>query len=111
MSHQRKRGQPARIWKTVQTTDRRGNHVTRAEPSGPHEVRAAFIPQRSSKAEVPGQQQINVTRMIVSADLEGVNLWSRVEWRGKQWDIVSPPQYHHGTRRTRHWSLDIRERP
>ncbi|MCX2949934.1 hypothetical protein [Lentzea sp. NEAU-D7] len=111
MSHQRKRGQRARIWKTAQTTDRRGNHVTRAEPDGPHEVRAAFIPQRSARAEVPGQQQINVTRMIVSADLEGVNLWSRVEWKGRQWDIVSPPQYHHGTRRTRHWSLDIRERP
>ncbi|WP_394615886.1 hypothetical protein JNUCC0626_40150 [Lentzea sp. JNUCC 0626] len=111
MSHQRKRGQRARVWKAVQAIDRRGNHVTRAQPDGPHEVRAAFIPQRSSKAEVPGQQQINVTRMIVSADLEDVNLWSRVEWKGRQWDIVSPPQYHHGTRRTRHWSLDIRERP
>jgi hypothetical protein len=73
-------------------------------------VRAAFIPQRSAKAEVPGQQLINVTRMIVAADLEDVTLWSRVEYMGKQWDIVTPPAYHHGPRKSRHWSIDIRER-
>uniref|UniRef100_A0AAU7GYP3 Head closure Hc1 n=1 Tax=Streptomyces phage Kamino TaxID=3158857 RepID=A0AAU7GYP3_9CAUD len=110
MSLQRRRGQKARIWKTELVEDRRGNHVITATPSGPHEVRAAFIPQRSAKAEVPGQQQINITRMIVAADLEDVTLWSRVEYAGKQWDVVSPPAYHHGPRKTRHWSLDIRER-
>ena len=82
-----------------------------ADADGPHEVRAAFIPQRSAKAEVPGQQQINVTRMIVAAELADVTVWSRVEWAGRQWDLVTPPAYHHGTRRTRHWSFDIRERP
>ena len=82
-----------------------------ADADGPHEVRAAFIPQRSARAEVPGQAQINVQRMIVAADLTDVNLWSRVEWAGSKWDVVTPPAYHHGTRRTRHWSIDIRERP
>lgn len=99
------------MWRTVATTDRRGNTVFMADPGGPIEVRAAFIPQRSARAEVPGQQQINVTRMIVAADLPGVTLWSRVEWAGREWDIVSPPAYHHGDRRTRHWSMDLRERP
>lgn len=107
---QRRRGQKARIWKTSVEVDRRGNEVVRANSDGPHEVRAAFIPQRSAKAEVPGQQLINITRMIVAADLEDVTLWSRVEYMGKQWDIVSPPAYHHGPRKSRHWSLDIRER-
>ncbi|ANT41113.1 head closure Hc1 [Streptomyces phage Nanodon] len=111
MSVQRRRGQVARIWKTTKVIDNRGNEVHVANGDGPHEVRAAFIPQRSAKAEVPGQMQINITRMIVAADLEGVELWSRVEWAGKQWDIVTPPAYHHGTRHTRHWSIDIRERP
>ncbi|WJN63027.1 head-tail joining protein 2 [Streptomyces phage phiScoe3] len=110
MSMQRRRGQMARIWKTRVTTDRRGNDVVSSTPDGPHEVRAAFIPQRSAKAEVPGQQLINITRMIVAADLEDVTLWSRVEYQGKQWDVVSPPAYHHGPRKSRHWSLDIRER-
>jgi hypothetical protein len=111
VSVQRRRGQPARIWKATTVTDNRGNTVVVGDGDGPHEVTAAFIPQRSARAEVPGQQQINVTRMIVAADLPDVNLWSRVEWRGRLWDIVTPPGYHHGTRRTRHWSIDIRERP
>lgn len=110
MSVQRRRGQPARVWKTKKVIDRRGNEVIVAHSDGPHEVTAAFIPQRSSRAEVPGQQEINVTRMIVAADLEDVNLWSRVEWNGKLWDVVTPPSYHHGTRHTRHWSIDIRQR-
>ncbi|QPB09922.1 head-to-tail connector complex protein [Streptomyces phage Sitrop] len=110
MSVQRRRGQKAKIWKTKLVEDRRGNKMLQADADGPHEVRAAFIPQRSAKAEVPGQQLINITRMIVAADLEDVTLWSRVEVHGKQWDIVSPPAYHHGPRKTRHWSIDIRER-
>ncbi|WJN62635.1 head-tail joining protein 2 [Streptomyces phage phiScoe10] len=110
MSLQRRRGQKVRIWKTKVTVDRRGNEVVAADSDGPHEVRAAFIPQRSAKAEVPGQQLINITRMIVAAGLEDVTLWSRVEYMGKQWDIVSPPAYHHGPRKSRHWSIDIRER-
>ncbi|WP_229852569.1 MULTISPECIES: phage head completion protein [Streptomyces] len=108
---QRRRGQKARVWRTVEVVDNRGNKVVVADPEGPISVRAAFIPQRSSKAEVPGQQQINVTRMVVDAHLTGVSLWSRVEYNGREWDIVSPPSYHHGDRRTRHWSIDIRERP
>lgn len=77
----------------------------------PMPVTAALIPQRSSKAEVPGQQQINVVKMLVRADLPGVDLFSRVEAAGKVWDVVSPPAYHHGSRRTRHWSINVRERP
>ncbi|MFI2673899.1 phage head-tail adapter protein [Streptomyces albidoflavus] len=91
--------------------DRRGNTVQSADPASPITVTAAFIPQRSARAEVPGQQQINVVRMLVRAGIEGLDLWSRVEWAGKSWDVVSPPAYHHGDRRTRHWSLDLRERP
>lgn len=111
MSVQRRRGQVARIWKMVKDTDSRGNETLRPDPTSPHEVRAAFIPQRSSKAEVPGQQEINVIRMIVRHDLSDVGLWSRVEYQGRYWDVVTPPMYHHGTRRTRHWSIDLRERP
>ncbi|MFE7463101.1 phage head-tail adapter protein [Streptomyces sp. NPDC057499] len=110
-SRQRRRGIPAKVWKTVVHIDSRGNKVLVADPKGPIDVRCALIPQRSARAEVPGQQQINITRMIVNADLPDVTLWSRVEVLGVQWDIVTPPAYHHGERKTRHWSIDIRERP
>lgn len=82
-----------------------------AVEDGPHTRRAAFIPQRSARAELPGQQQINITRMLVNADMPDVDLWSRVEWDGKMWDFVTPPSLHYGSRRTRHWSVDLRERP
>lgn len=111
MSRQRRRGQSARVWRSVLTIDARGNEVRAPNDLNSHVVRAAFIPQRSAKAEVPGQQQINVVRMIVDADLPEVDLFSRVEWRGEMWDVVVPPQYHHGTRQNRHWSVDLRQRP
>lgn len=110
-SIQRRRGVVARIYKSSYQTDHRGNVVLVADADGPYEVRCALIPQRSARAEVPGQQQINITRMIVDANLEGVSLWSRVDVLGSVWDVVTPPAYHHGERRTRHWAIDIRERP
>ena len=110
-SQQRRRGMTVKVWKTSIVKDRRGNDVITPNADGPHIVRAAAIPQRSSKAEVPGQQQINITRLIVDPGLEGVNLWSRVEYDGRMWDIAAPPALHYGTPRTRHWSIDIRERP
>ena len=112
MSWQRRRGQSAEIWKSASVLDDRGHSIVMADADGPHEVNAVFIPQRSARAEVPGQQQINVYRMILDANLTDVDLWSRVDWDGKTWDVVTPPAYHHGvTRHTRHWSIDIRQRP
>jgi hypothetical protein len=108
---QRRRGQKVKIWRAKKTVDNRGNEVRVADGDGPHEVRAVFIPQRSARAEVPGQAQINVTRMLIDADTEDVDLWSRVEWNGQVWDVVTPPAHHHGSRRVRHWSIDIRQRP
>lgn len=112
MSYQRRRrGQPATVYSTVKTVDNRGSHRVEVDLNSPIEVTAVFIPQRSARAEVAGQAQINVTRMIVEPDLPNVNLWSRVYWRETWWDVVTPPSYHHGTRNTRHWSIDLRERP
>ena len=114
MSFQRKRrGQPATVYGSKATTDNRGNTQRVLDIDSPIDIEAAFIPQRSARAEVPGQAEINVTRMILSSELpESVDIWGRVTWRGHDWDIVSPPAYHHGaTRHVRHWSMDIRKRP
>lgn len=111
MTYQRKRGIPAKIWKTELQTDNRGNEHKVAVPASPHEVKVWIFPQRSARAEVPGQQHINVIRIGCAANLPNVELWSRVEFMGKMWDVVTPPAYHHGTRQTRHWSIDLRERP
>lgn len=111
MSHQRRRGQYATIWKTIATIDRRGNEVITVDEANPYLIRVWAIPQRSARAEVPGQQQINVVRIGVDP-LEDVTLWSRVEWQGEMWDVAAPAAYHHGiNRHTRHFSIDLRKRP
>lgn len=118
MSHQRKRGLPIEIWPIVEREDSRGNeHETVDLTDDPIQTKAWIFPQRSSRAEVPGQQRINVIRVGVAANLEGVplaptlDLFAQARYMGKFWDVVSPPAYHHGTRHTRHWSVDLRERP
>lgn len=112
-SLQRKRGTKAIVYSQKMVDDNRGNHVLGVDMDNGVEVVGAFIPQRSARAEVPGQAVINVTRMIVKHDIPGVDvgLWSRVFWNDRYWDVVTPPAYHHGTRHTRHWSIDLRERP
>lgn len=110
-SMQRRRGEDALVYPTITQTDNRGNAVKTVDHANPIKVRAIFIPQRSAKAEVPGQVNINITRMIVAHDIGNVDLWSRVQAQGRMWDVVTPPSYRHGTRHTRHWSIDLRERP
>ena len=111
-SYQRKRGREVKLWPAILKEDARGNTIleTDIENMEPLVTTAAEFPQRSSRAEVPGQQQIIVTRLIVSEDA-GMGLWGKALWEGEMWDIVAPPTYHHGTRHTRHWSIDIRKRP
>lgn len=109
-THQRKRGIPARVWKIAQQIDARGNMQEVADPLDAHEVRVWVFGQRSARGEVPGQLAIDILRIGVDADLAGVDLWSKVEVLGHVWDVVTPPTYHHGTRHTRHWSIDLRKR-
>jgi hypothetical protein len=111
MSWQRRRGREAKIWKQKAVIDNRGNTLMVADADGPYVVTVAQVPERSARAEVPGQAEINVIRIIVDPEIPDVGLWSRVELDGRVWDVVSPPGFHHGTRTTRHWSINLRERP
>lgn len=110
-SLQRRRGQPALVYKAKVITDDRGNRVEIVDMANPYQVTAAFIPQRSSRAELPGQQDLDIVRMIVEYGLSGVDSWSRVQWDGSMWDVVMPPAKHWGSRHTRHYSIDLRRRP
>lgn len=111
MSIQRRRGELIRIYPTVTVTDRRGD--TQEQPGEDYyEVRAWIVPDRSSRAEVPGQQEIDVYRVGIDPHtrLENVNLWSRVVWDGDDWDLVSPPAHRRGSRHVRHQTIVIRRR-
>ncbi len=100
MSLPRKNRQSAVIYPTVTAPDHRGNEVKSPDMDAPIPVKATFSPQ--SKA--------NTYHMLIDILPEGVDAYSRVEWREDQWDIMSPPAPHNGTRQTRYWTLEIQKR-
>lgn len=113
MSHQRRRGEQVTVWKSVEITDNRGNKVRQVDADGPYELRAAVAPQRSSRAEVPGQLPIDVVDILIDSNVDDVDLWSTVvRADGSRWDIVAPPtRRSQGARRTRHTTITLRKRP
>lgn len=111
-SFQRRRGHWAKIWPIKLVENARNDNQLEADLNAePYLRRVVMIPLRGSKAEVPGQQQIELYTMIVADDMPGFGLQSRVEVFGKQWDVAAPPVLRTGTRHTRHLSADLRKRP
>jgi len=112
MTLQRKRGVPLTVYKRKLVTDNRGNETLAVDLADSTSESGWVIPQRSSRAEVPGQQQIDIVRIGVRDHIEDVGMWSIVDMLGDSWDVVAPPAYHHGSsRHVRHWSIDLRRRP
>lgn len=109
-THQRRHGQLATVFKTLETVDRRGNRVVVVDEEDPLTVKAVFIADRSSRAELAGQMEINVYQMLIDADVD-VSLWARVEWSGATWDVVNPAAQRFGTKHVRHQTILIRQRP
>lgn len=110
MTLQRRRGRSV-VFHTVQeAVDRRGNAVQ--APTGPSvTLRAWVVPERGSRAELPGQQQVKIIKLGTTDDVAGISLWSRAEWDGHWWDVVVPPESHYGSRHVRHWTITLRWRP
>jgi hypothetical protein len=102
VSHQRKRGQAAKVWRTVTSTDARGNTVVTIDPATPHDVRAAFV----SPSHKDGARTVT---MLATAPLAEVTAWSRVEWDGCTWDLLGAPT-ERGSGRLRHVALELVER-
>ena len=112
MTYQRRRGIPATFFPIIDATDNRGNTIQIHDEANPLKTTIWLFPQRGGKAEVTGQQTINVVRIGCTADLPDVGLRARVEFMGHQWDVVSPPSFHVGaSRHTRHYAMDVRQRP
>lgn len=112
MTYQRRHGPVVEVWPQKEIYDRRGNRQLVVDMTAePQRVRCAMIPDRSLKAEVPGQQVINVFSMIVDPSVKDIGVWARVRWNGEFWDIAGPPALHTGSRQTRHFTVPIRRRP
>jgi len=112
MTAQRKgrNAQSAIVYKTTSVVDDRGNEQVQVDMDNGVEVMAAFTAASTRDIAVAGQATHEQYTMIVRPDIPDVGMWSVVEWRGEFWDVVAPPEYHHGTRHVRHWSVKIRRR-
>jgi hypothetical protein len=102
VSVQRRRGQPAKVWRTASTTDSRGNAVVTIDPLSPHDIRGAFINPRHKDGA-------RLVTMLASAPLAEVTAWSRVEWDGITWDLQGAP-IERGSGRLRHVVVELVER-
>lgn len=113
MTFQRRRaGLPATFYPIIKVLDSRGNEKKIHDEANPTSTTVWVFPQRSAKAEVTGQQEVNVVRVGFREEIPNIGLGSQVDFMGTRWDVAAPPSYHHGTsRHTRHWSADIRKRP
>lgn len=110
-SIQRKRGFYIEVLPTIIVEDNRGVMVRQPDLQNPIRTRAAITPERSSKAEVPGQQVINVIRVLIDYKFAAlVDIHSRLRWDGKEWDVITPPEHHYGTHHSRHVSILARQR-
>ena len=112
MSVQRTRSQElATIYRAITVVDNRGNESVQPTMDNPHVVRVHAAPDRSARAEVPGEMQIDVLTLRIPYMLADVNLRSRVFFREDWWDVVAPPADHGGSRHVRHSTITIRRRP
>ena len=112
---QRRRGEPVTIALAIDRVDLRGNVVRMPTKTSPRvKARAWQYSDRSSKAEVPGQMDIDVIRLGVESrdpNFELMDIFARIQWQGHWWDLVAPPTHQTGVRQTRHKTLTARRRP
>lgn len=111
MSYQRQHGTTVIFYPQKEVVDADGVPTLVADmdnPSAP--TKAAILPERGQRAEVPGQQVVNVVRLLVKR-LPGLGPWARVEFRGRSWDIALPPEERLNVpRSSRHIVVECRER-
>lgn len=111
-SLQRLRGSTiATVYQTREIIDDRGNKTIQPVAEGAYTIRVSITPDRSARAEVPGEMEIDVINIRVPHMLPGITIRSRVYLGGSWWDLVSPPAHRVGTRHTRHTTLTLRRRP
>lgn len=96
------------IYSEEQYEDSRGNKKM-LPTAGPVQIRVTVSEDRGSDAELPGQVSSEVLRVVTRSAPAGS--WSRIVFRGQEWDIAAPPIRTPGiSNATRHIEFNIRSR-
>lgn len=107
---QRRRGTEITFYPMKKVQNNRGEFIQVPDEENGWVTRCAESFDRSSRMEIPGQGEIEIISVLVSARYP-VTMFSRAEYLGSAWDIVGPPARRQGVRATRHQTVLLRRRP
>ncbi|WP_346921954.1 hypothetical protein [Glutamicibacter creatinolyticus] len=98
------------VYPEVTVVNRRGTHV-RQPVKTPVRRRATVVADRSQTADVQGQIDVEIIKVIMRD--APIGPWSKVarERDGQEFDLTAPPHFTQGaTRATRHAEFTLRAR-
>ena len=96
------------IYPEVTVVNARGDSV-KMPSATPVKVRASLSRDRNASAELPGQVDIKIMRVITRDAPAGA--WARIVYDGEEWDLASPPHYGVGvSKATRSVTFTMRSR-
>lgn len=103
---------PIQFYARTQQANRRGEEQWAPDWANPQRVRMGITADRTSRAEVRGNVEIEVYEIRLPASLKGVGPGAVVIWDDSEWDVVAPPQLRPTrTHSVRHQTVQIRRRP
>jgi len=93
--------EPIVVYPEKKLTSKRGETYYGPNLDEPVEIGANLSPISGSA---------DAYKMMYNRECPGLTVNARIEWLGREWDIVEPPQFHPGPRQIQHWSTKIRAR-
>lgn len=101
----------ATLFPEIRVENRRGQ-VYKTPANEGRTIRVTVAEDRQSLAEIPGQLDVKVVRLIFRWPHEdAIGTGSRVLFRNEEWDLQEPPHYSSGASRAmRHVEILIKSR-
>ena len=103
---------PVTFFPRVQQENSRGESQWAPDRTSPQRVRMGITADRTSRAEVRGNVEIEMYDIRLPFKLKGVGPGAVIVWDGSEWDIAAPPMLRPTrTHSVRHITVPIRRRP
>lgn len=102
------------VWPQVEVITPRGD-LRKVPAEEPIAIRCTTSEDRSQIADLPGQIDIHILRVLarrIPTAPDGTpSTWARVMYEGQEYDMAEPPRKSRGvSRATEHWEFKLRSR-